>query len=106
VRFCTVRKWKTEICIDQPRLDLPRGSLSERSCAGGLCNGPEKIDADIWFCDWERGGVLLEDARHLAKWDQTQTLLWFEDEEVPPPERELREDEQELGLQELDGIPP
>ena len=48
----------------------------------------------------------MEDARHLAKWDQTQTLLWFEDEEVPPPERELREDEQELGLQELDGIPP
>jgi hypothetical protein len=33
-------------------------------------------------------------------------MLWFEDEEVPPPKREgeeLREDEEELGLEELDG---
>lgn len=89
----------------QLRIDIPRGSLSERVRAGGSSDGTDKIDADIWFSDWERGGVLLEEARHFPGWDQTLTMLWFEDEEVPPPklQRELREDEQELGLEELDG---
>jgi hypothetical protein len=44
----------------QPRLDMPRGAASERVRAGATCDGPEKVDADIWFSDWERGGVLLE----------------------------------------------
>jgi hypothetical protein len=88
----------------QPRLDLPRGSLSEKVRAGATVDGPEKVDADIWFADWERGGVLLEEVRHFAQWDQTLTLLSFENDEVPPAKREeLREDEEELGLDELDG---
>jgi hypothetical protein len=77
--------------------------MSEKVRAGGAGEGPEKVDADIWFSDWERGGVLLEIVRHFPRWDQTLTLLWFEGEEVPPEKRELREDEEELGLQELDG---
>ncbi len=50
----------------------------------------------------------MEEARHFEKWDQTLTLLWFEDEEVPPPKRgtgrdpEIEEDEDVL-LKELDG---
>lgn len=88
----------------QPRLDLPRGSLSEKVRAGATTDGPEKVDADIWFSDWERGGVLLEEVRHFTQWDQTLTLLSFENGEVPPFKREeLREDEEELGLEELDG---
>lgn len=89
----------------QPRLDLPRGSLSARVRAGDTADGPEKVDADIWLADWERGGVLIEEVRHFPQWDQTLTLLAFEDGEVPPAKRqdELREDEEELGLQELDG---
>lgn len=88
----------------QPRLDLPRGSLSEKVRAGTTPDGPEKVDADIWFADWERGGVLFEEARHFPQWDQTLTLLSFENDEVPPAKKEeLREDEEELGLQELDG---
>jgi len=88
----------------QPRLDLPRGSLSERIRAGATPDGPEKVDADIWFADWERGGVLFEEAKHFAQWDQTLTLLSFENDETPPAKKEdLREDEEELGLQELDG---
>jgi hypothetical protein len=88
----------------QPRLDLPRGSLSEKVRAGATPDGPEKVDADIWFADWERGGVLLEEASHFPQWDQTLTLLSFENDEVPPPKKEvLREDEEELGLKELDG---
>lgn len=90
----------------QLRLDIPRGSLSEKVRAGSPSDGTQKVDADIWFNDWERGGVLLEEARHFPRWGQTLTMLWFEDEEVPPPKRkdeELREDEEELGLAELDG---
>jgi Zn-dependent peptidase ImmA (M78 family) len=87
----------------KPGIDLPRGCLSERLRAGTATDGREKIDAEEWFTDWERGGVLLEEAKYLAQWDQTLTLLWFEDCEVPSAKRERREDEEELGLEELDG---
>lgn len=92
----------------QPRLALPKGSVAERVRAGGgTCDGPEEIPADIWFSDWDRGGILLEDARHLAQWDQTLALLWFEDEEVPAPEQDRhKREEEETGLAELDGILP
>jgi hypothetical protein len=87
-----------------PRLNLPRGSLSEKIRSGSTAEGPEKANADIWFADWERGGVLLEEARHFSQWDQTLTLLPFENGEVPPEKKEeAREDEEELGLEELDG---
>jgi hypothetical protein len=89
-----------------PRMALPRGSVSERVRAGGTCDGPEETEADVWFDDWDRGGLLLEDARHLKQWDQTVALLWFQDEEVPPPKRERRQEQEELGLSELDGILP
>jgi hypothetical protein len=90
-----------------PRMVLPQGSVSERLRAGGTCNGPEEVEADVWFNDWDRGGVVLEDARHLKKWDQTVALLWFEDEEVPSPKQDRRErEEEEFGLAELDGILP
>jgi len=45
---------------------------------------------------------LLEEARHLDRFDQTLTLLWFEDEEVPGPKPgtgrdwEIEEDESVL----------
>lgn len=91
----------------QPRQPLPKGSVCERLRAGGTCDGPEEIDADIWFSNWERGGALLEDARHLARLDQTIALIWFADEEVPEPSRDRREREQEeFGLAELDGVLP
>ena len=58
-----------------PRLGLPHDSVSERVRTGEFCNGPEEINADIWFSDWDRGGMLLEEAVHLEQWDQTLTLL-------------------------------
>jgi hypothetical protein len=93
-----------------PRIEIPQGSLSAKLRGGVACDGPEEIEADEWFQHWERGGTLLEEARHLDRFDQTLTLLWFEDE-VPPPKRgtgrdtEIEEDEDVL-LKELDGVLP
>lgn len=94
-----------------PRLDLPDGCLSKRVRAGTSIGGPEHVDADVWFSEWERGGTLLEEVRHFPQWDQTLTLLWFENEEVPARKRrvdrdeieEPRVDEDEELLSELDG---
>jgi hypothetical protein len=86
------------------RLPLPKGSVSERVRSGATCDGPEEVEADVWFDNWDRGGVLLEDARYLKQWDQTIALLWFEDEEVSEPKRERhKRGEEEYGLAELDG---
>jgi len=94
-----------------PRLDLPDGCFSKKVRAGAACDGPEEVDAGIWFSDWERGGTLLEEARHLALWDQTLTLLWFENGEVPPEKvrddrgeiQRIEDDENDGLLKELDG---
>ena len=86
---------------------LPSGSVSERLCAGGNCDGPEEIEADVWFNDWSRGGALLEDARYSKQWNQSIALLWFEDEEIPHPTHDRRQrEEDEFGLAELDGVLP
>ncbi len=86
---------------------LPRESLSERLRQGRVPDGPEECDADLWFAQWERGGVVLEDARHLESWDQTLTLLCFEDDELPEKgPRESDGGDEEAALQELDGILP
>jgi Zn-dependent peptidase ImmA (M78 family) len=89
------------------RVPLPEASAAARLRAGIACDSPEEIEADVWFSDWARGGSLLEDARHLKQWDQTVTLLWFEDEELPSETQDRRQrEEEETGLAELDGILP
>lgn len=89
-----------------PQSALPAGSVSARARVGGRGDDADDVPADLWFSDWTRGGSLREEARHLQRWDQTLTLLWFEDEEVPPPAREDRERAEDQGLEELDGTLP
>ena len=98
------------------RTDVPAGTVSYHVRSGAPA-ARSRVPADIWFSDWERGGVLVEEARHLSKWDQTLSLLWFEGEEVPGaprrPEKRWayegrdsgyrRDEEDEQGLKELDG---
>ena len=100
-------------------LELPAGSVSERSRAGEVLSTGQSDAAD-WFDNWERGGILVEEARHLAQWDQTLTLIRFEnglpsDQEQVRGERrwevegrefpDRREDQGdgEFALKELDG---
>jgi len=102
-RSTALREAKAWVAL---RMPLPQASVAARLRAGGVLDGPAEIDADVWFSDWDRGG-LLEDARHLKQWDQTVALLWFEDEEVPPQRQDRqKQEEEEFGLAELDGVRP
>lgn len=84
----------------------PSGSASALLRSGKSTKGPQEVPADIWFNDWRRGGLLLEEARHLSTYDQTLALLWFEDEEVPPKPGGGDDDEDGGLLKELDGVLP
>ena len=91
-----------------PKSNLPRDSLSARTRAGAAASSADEINADTWFENWPRGGILLEEARHLTQWDQTLTLLWFEDEEVPVARdvKNLDDAADDERLRELDGVLP
>jgi hypothetical protein len=89
-----------------PGTAIPSESLAAQLRAGKPYSGDSEVAADIWFDNWDRGGILVEDAHHTAQWDQTLALLWFEDEGVPKRYQSQREEEEEMGLRELDGILP
>lgn len=108
VRYCSrsasLRDAKAWVA---PGSSLPDDSLSKRLRAGALESGPIEVEPTLWFSEWEREGALYEDARHLGQWDQTLTLLWFDEEDLPPPKQERRKWEEETyGLAELDGNLP
>jgi hypothetical protein len=91
----------------QPGLPLPTDSYSARVRAGERLSGPEEAEPGQWFEDWDREGSLFEDTLHLREWDQTLTLLWFDDDALPPPTPERKRWEEETyGLRELDGFLP
>jgi hypothetical protein len=86
---------------------FPSDSYTARIRLGEKPSAPEQAEPNEWFEDWDRDGSLYEDALHIAQWDQTLTLLWFEDEELPPPPcKRERWDEERDGLRELDGVLP
>ena len=89
-----------------PGTAVPGDSLAAKLRSGKPYEGEVEIAADIWFDNWKRGGILVEDAHHISLWDQTLALLWFEEEEVPAHYRLYREEVEEAGLRELDGVLP
>jgi Zn-dependent peptidase ImmA (M78 family) len=89
-----------------PGTAAPTQSLAAKLRAGAPYEGEAEIAADIWFDNWARGGVLVEDAHHNAAWDQTLSLLWFDEEEVPVVYESHRAEEEDIGLRELDGNLP
>lgn len=91
----------------KPGTRLPSDSYSARLRTDHSASGPEDAEPTEWFVDWERDGSLHEDAIHIAQWDQTLTLLWFDDDDLPPPRADkARWEEETLGLRELDGVLP
>jgi IrrE N-terminal-like domain len=91
----------------RPGSSLPPNSLSARVREGERPSNPVEAAPEDWFEDWQRDGSLYEDARHLGAWDQTLTLLWFDDEEEPAPGSDRKRwDEESSGLRPLDGVLP
>ena len=86
---------------------LPKDSFSARVRAGAKASGLEAVEADAWFETLDYDGDLFEDVLHLDAWDQTLTLLWFEEDQAPPLRQERKQWEEETyGLAELDGTLP
>jgi hypothetical protein len=86
---------------------LPTDSQAARARGGSATYGPEEVEADLWFEDWGGDGTLYEDSRHLGQWDQTVTLLWFDEADLRPPGADRnRWQEETIGLRELDGVLP
>jgi hypothetical protein len=85
---------------------MPVDSYSARLRAGERPSSPEEAEPKQWFEDWECDGSLYEDARHFGHWDQTLTLLWFDDEELVATAERKRWDEEKHGMRELDGVLP
>jgi hypothetical protein len=91
----------------RPGTSVPADSVSARVRAGAASTDSEEAEPDQWFEDWDKDGSLYEDARHFGQWDQTLTLLWFDDDNLLPPRAERKRWEEETqGLRELDGILP
>ncbi|MDR3528688.1 MAG: ImmA/IrrE family metallo-endopeptidase [Rhizomicrobium sp.] len=83
---------------------LPSESMANRLRDGGRVGEPEEMEADVWLSNWTRGGVLVEDSRHMATWDQTLSLIWFEDGGLRTEAPDRRMTFERDGLNELDGV--
>jgi IrrE N-terminal-like domain len=94
-------------CWIRPGMPLPPDTYSARIRAGEGLSSPEEAEPHQWFENWQGDGVLFEDTRHLGQWDQTLTLLWFDEEELAPPAAKRKQwDEDSYRLRELDGVLP
>lgn len=92
----------------RPRGKVPSESFAARLMRSEQIDGPIEVDAAVWLEDWKRGGVLMEDARHFLRWNQTLSLVWFENDRVPVSESGYSDDDEdeEPALRPLDGILP
>lgn len=88
---------------------LPVGSIAQRlRSARQWATLTESVAQDIWFMNCDPGTDLWELARHYDKFDQTISLLWCSEDELPQGEVDRfnkRVDEDENGgMKELDGV--
>ena len=92
----------------RPGQKVPVESLAARLLLSERVDGPIEVAATEWLDDWKRGGLLMEDARHFAHWNQTLSLLWFKDDRIPDAnsEYDADDDDEEPALRPLDGVLP
>lgn len=91
------------------RAPIPPGSVASRLVREGEWSGEDDgISQDVWFRDWPKGYDLIEMAKHYPNFDETFSLLWFEQDSGPdePVKNWSGTPAQEDGggLRELDGV--
>lgn len=67
-----------------PRTPIPSGSLAHQLISDGVqTQGLELVSQDVWFQDWPQGYELTELAKHYPNYDETFSILWFENDDGP-----------------------
>lgn len=92
-----------------PKTLVPVGSVAHLLRSEGVNqSGTREVSQDIWFTDWQKGSDLWEMSRHYARFDQTVSLLWFDEEDLPDVDvpRFQRTSSEDEGLSELTGELP
>lgn len=91
------------------RAPIPPGSVAGRLVREGEWSGEDDdISQDVWFRDWPKGYDLIEMAKHYPSFDETFSLIWFEQDSGPDePVKNWSgapAQEDDGGLRELDGV--
>jgi Zn-dependent peptidase ImmA (M78 family) len=92
-----------------PKSPIPEGSVAYRLVRDQECSGEgAAMSQDVWFQDWPRGYDLVELSKHYPAYDETFSLLWFEQDSGPDePVKNFAgvpAQEDDGGLKELDGV--
>lgn len=101
-----LRKVGARVFLKTP---IPLGSVAHRLRAAGRSGfDVGEVAQDVWFENLDKGLDMRELSRHYRQADITQSLLWFDHDELPEMEinrfgKVVREDE---GLSELTGELP
>ena len=91
------------------RAPIPSGSVACRLVQHHEWSSEDsRISQDVWFRDWPKGYDLTELSKHYPTFEETFSLLWFEQDSGPDePVKNwsgtpMQEDDD--GLKELDGV--
>lgn len=91
------------------RAPIPAGSVAIRLVRDGEWSGEDSgVSQDVWFRDWPKGYDLTELSKRYPAFEETFSLLWFEQDSGPDePVKNwggtpVQEDDD--GLKELDGV--
>lgn len=100
-----MREQKCWITVGLP---VPEGTLTSNWLKGNKADGPVEVEAYRWLeNEKRRGRFILEDVRLLEQWNQSLTLIWFENADYQEADGLTEEDaDEESGLRELDGNLP
>jgi Zn-dependent peptidase ImmA (M78 family) len=91
-----------------PKSPIPPGSVARRLVEEQEFSGDDAaVSQDVWFQDWPKGYDLIELAKHYPSYDETFSLLWFEQDSGPDePVKNFAGvpvEEDDGGMKELDG---
>ena len=90
------------------RAPIPAGSVAARLIQEGEWSREDSgISQDVWFRDWPKGYDLVELAKHYPAFEETFSLLWFEQDggpEEPVQNWNGTPTQEDDGLRELDGV--